>query len=72
MYLAALGLNCIIWDLVPQSGIKLKAPALGAQSLRHWTTKKSLESPETLEYLSFYKCSLIGLIGSISNELLFF
>ena len=29
-----------LWDLVPQPGIKAGAPALGAQSLTHWTTRE--------------------------------
>ena len=32
-------LSCSMGDLVPWSGIDLKLPALGAQSLSHWTTK---------------------------------
>ena len=32
-YLAAPGLNCSMWDLVPQPGIKPGSPALGACSL---------------------------------------
>ena len=39
--LAALGLSCSMWDLVPQSGIEPVFPALRAQSLNHWTTRKS-------------------------------
>ena len=30
-----------MWDLVPCPGIKPRPPALGAQSLSHWTTRKS-------------------------------
>ena len=37
-YLAAQGLSCGMWDLVPQPGIKPRAPALRDQSLSHWTT----------------------------------
>ena len=29
-----------MWDLVPCPGIKPRSPALGAQSLSHWTTRK--------------------------------
>ena len=32
-------LSCSMWDLVPWPGIKPGPPALGAQSLSHWTTK---------------------------------
>ena len=31
-------LSCGVWDLVPWPGIKPGPPALGAQSLSHWTT----------------------------------
>ena len=38
---AACGLlSCSIWDLVPQPGIKPGPPALGVQSLTHWTTRE--------------------------------
>ena len=33
-------LRCRPWDLVPQSGIKLRPPALGTWSLSHWTTSE--------------------------------
>ena len=33
-------LSCSMWDLVPQPGIEPRPPALGAQSLNHWTTKE--------------------------------
>ena len=29
-----------MWDLVPQPGIKSRPPALGLQSLSHWTTRE--------------------------------
>ena len=29
-----------IWNLLPQPGIKLGSPALGAQSFSHWTTRE--------------------------------
>ena len=32
---------CGMWDLVPWPGIELMPPALGTQSLSHWTTGKS-------------------------------
>ena len=35
-----LGLSCSIWDLVLCPGIKPRPPALGAQSLSHWTTRE--------------------------------
>ena len=39
-YLAVLGLSCNMWDLVPWAGIEAGSPALGAQSLSHWTTRE--------------------------------
>ena len=41
IYLAVLGVSCDMWDLVPWSGIEPGDPALGAQSLGHWTIRKS-------------------------------
>ena len=45
IYLTVLGLSrsfwtlsCGVWDLVPWSGIELGPPALGIQSVSHWTT----------------------------------
>ena len=40
IYLAALGLSCSMWALVPWAGFEPWLPALGAQSLSHWTTRK--------------------------------
>ena len=40
IYLAVPGLRCSMWDLVPQPGIKPGPPALGAESLSHWTTRE--------------------------------
>ena len=40
IYLAALGLSCSMWALVPWPGFEPWLPALGAQSLSHWTTRK--------------------------------
>ena len=45
IYLTALGLSCGIfrcdmWDVVPWSGIEPGLPALGAQSLSHWTPRE--------------------------------
>ena len=36
------GLNCSMWDLVPWPGTKPRPPAVGAQSLSHWTTREVL------------------------------
>ena len=47
IYLATPGLGCStqdlcwgMWDLVPWLGIEPRPPALGAQSLTHWTTRE--------------------------------
>ena len=32
--------SCSMWVLVPQPGVEPKLPALGAQSLGHWTTRE--------------------------------
>ena len=39
MYLAALGLSCSLWCVVPLPGIEPGPSALGVQSLSHWTTR---------------------------------
>ena len=36
------GLSCGIWYLVSWSGIELRPPALGVQSLSHWATREVL------------------------------
>ena len=33
-------INCGLWDLALLPGLELEPPALGAQSLGHWTTRK--------------------------------
>ena len=38
--LAALGLSCGTWDLVPWPGTEPLPPSLGAWSLSHWTTRE--------------------------------
>ena len=40
IYLAALGLSGSVWALVSWPEIEPGPPALGAQSLSHWTTKE--------------------------------
>ena len=35
-------LSCSMWDLVPWLGIPPRPPALGMQSLSHWTTREVL------------------------------
>ena len=39
-YLAVLSFSCGRWDLIPWPGIEPGPPALGAQSLSHWTTRE--------------------------------
>ena len=46
--MAALGLSCGMWDLVPWPGIEPGPPASVVWCLSHWTTK---EIPELLEYV---------------------
>ena len=53
-YLAALGLSCGMWDQVPWPGIKPRAPALGAWSLSHWTTR---EVPGSVPSYTFFYVS---------------
>ena len=36
------GFSCCMWHLVPWPGIEPRPPALGAQNLRHWTTREVL------------------------------
>ena len=48
IYVAALGLNCSMWDLVPGAGIKPGLCALGAWSLSHWTIR---EVPQSLLWI---------------------
>ena len=41
IFVAACGLLSYgMWDLVPRPGIEPRPPALGAQSLNHWTTSE--------------------------------
>ena len=51
IYLAALGLSCGMWELVPRPGMVHGPSALGAWSLSHWTTR---EVPIHLKYSSVY------------------
>ena len=41
--MAAPGLSCSMWDLVPRPGIELEPLKLRVQSLSQWLTAKSLE-----------------------------
>ena len=45
-------LSCGMWDLVPWPGIKPRTPAMGAESLSHWTTR---EVPLPI-YFVLYTC----------------
>ena len=44
IYLAAPGLSCSMWDLVPWPENEPRPPALGAWSLSHWTTSEVPEA----------------------------
>lgn len=51
-------LSCHSWDLVSWTGIKLRHPPLGAQSLSHWTTS---EVPwASIHVLLEYLCNFFG------------
>ena len=54
MYLAVPALSCGIKDLILGPGVEPGVPALGAQSLTHWTTR---EVPRS----SFHTCKTKGL-----------
>ena len=41
IYLTVLGLSWGMWHLVPWPGIEPWPPALGTQSLNHWTTREA-------------------------------
>ena len=43
IYLAALGLSGDMWDPVSWPGIEPRPPALGVQSLTHWSTREILK-----------------------------
>ena len=38
------GLSCSVWDLAPLPGIEPGPPALGVQSVSHWTTREVLRT----------------------------
>ena len=63
IYLTALDLSCSIWDLVPWPGIEPRIPALGALSLRLWTTM------EILGPIDFFVC-LFCLVQQKNRRLL--
>ena len=70
--MAELGLSFGMWDLVPWPGIEPMAPAPGAQSLSHWTTR---EVPGTLfsrfPHGCFLLVSLISVFLSLFLESFF-
>ena len=62
IYLAVPGLSGSMWDLVPRLMIKPSPPALGAQSLSHWTTR---EVPKGSIILNPDECIPIGIITTV-------
>ena len=46
-------LNCDMWDLVPQPGIKPSPPALTAGSLNHWTNREVPFSEQSHVYIVY-------------------
>ena len=50
VFLAVLGLSCYMWNLIPWPGIEPRPPALGAPSLKHWTTREVLLEPFNLAW----------------------
>ena len=51
IYLGMSALSCGTWDLVPRPRIEPRPPALGEQSLRHWTTRKVPLNRVLMQYL---------------------
>ena len=49
IYSAVPGLSCGMWDRAPWLGIEPRPAALGTWNLRHWTTRKVLESSFDIE-----------------------
>ena len=49
--------SCGMWVLMPQPGVEPELPALGAQSLSHWTTR---EVPMTQASEGLKKLKLSG------------
>ena len=58
-------LNCSMWDLVPWPGIKPRLPALGAQTLSHWSTR-DVPTPASLLTLPFLPPSVSRALHSPS------
>ena len=88
-FLALLGLSCStwelhcsMWDLVPWPGIKPRPPALGAQSLGHWTTREVSPWPvlfqldpchwiiwkKILEIMAFHLLKLIYILRDVTTS----
>ena len=64
IYLAALGLSCGMWNLAPWPGKKLGPPALGVQSLSHWTTRHACWVASVMsDSLQLYELWLIRLLS---------
>ena len=57
IYLMVPGLSCSMCDLVPWSGVEPRPPALGVQSLSHWTTRK-VPLPFPLDSSGIYSCRM--------------
>ena len=58
IYLAALGLSCSMWDLVPQSGVEPVPTALGVWSLSHWAQ----ESPILFFFIKIFSLLTLNII----------
>ena len=57
IFVAAFGISsCGVWDLSPSPGIEPRPPALGAQSLNHWTIR---EVPQLILVINFDVMSVI-------------
>ena len=52
-------LGCSMWDLVPWPGSKPRSPALGAQSVSHWTTRQVPLFRTANIHLDLLKCFVL-------------
>ena len=50
--------TCSMWNLVPRPGIEPRLPALGVQSLSHWTTR---EVPGFLVYVTLWNLCIMNI-----------
>ena len=50
-----------MWDLAPRPWVQSEPPALGAQSLSHWTTR---EVPQSSPFIGFLSLSDLGTVDS--------